>query len=835
MKKNILLLIFFTFSININAQWIAQNPGAGGQIQSFDCDPNTEGTVYLSSDVEGQYRTDDNGLSWKYIGHELRFNMTFGMTVEPNNANRIYSSGANGVHISDNKGENWSDIKLKGFPIRKVVVNPKNVNQIFAIMGWRQKKNIIEIDFSGPTNRSFKGKRMLFRSNDRGITWDTLVYNPQNGFRNIYSLDINSQNTNQLYIGTSSGLFLSNNSGDKWAKLPQPDNTFGCFGACLSPDGQYIYATFCTVDDPDFINIKTTTTSKLYVSKTNDITNNSWQAVDGNGWNLGETDTKSGKQDKPFNGAWWMPVFDPHSTSNQHKILIAPGTTARQGLYEGTFEYLPDGKLKSYAWQRVLYKEGSVNPTANGVSVPFKYDAGWEDFIPGSTEYTYTPTTWKTKKGIWTTSQQNMYYGDRTSAGFPYTNTWYNRYCETVANKGTKNETYKSRGTGSTVNYDGVGFNNYIIQAHADNGILESWDYGNSWATQSKPPTNQTESVCIANMGENKTPIVLAHGIPLVFGGFGVEGSIYAKKLNKFDKTDVWTHVAGGKNSRAGLPNAVTNQMVIDPNDSKRIILSMDKNKEIGGGVWEIPNVEMMFEQNAVVNGGHNESAKAPYLVKNLTDENNAEGTGRAALSNSSVPYVQIDPNNPNIIYATNTNGAFFMGKLINSKWQWTRKLLANGELKISVWSHNNLTYIALFGNLEKAIAGATAGQTLIISKNGAETWDIVMQESVAENIRKPNWYDKDKNRLLAGALIGYENKVFLSFHTFGTNKGFGVFEGIINDKTNQIAWKDFTANMEFPRIRRFQIVKNADNTTWMYASTQGTGFVKRQIFTKKQ
>jgi hypothetical protein len=504
-------------------------------------------------------------------------------------------------------------------------------------------------------------------------------------------------------------------------------------------------------------------------------------------------------------------------------------------LYEGSFEYNEKGELKNYSWLRVLYKEGSVNPTATGISEPFKYDAGWEDFVPGSTEYEYTPTTWKTMKGIWTTSQQNMYFGDRTASGYPYTGTWHNRYCETVANDGTKNETYKSRGTGSTVNYDGAGLNNYIIQAHADNGILESWDYGNSWATQSKPPTNQTESVCIANIGENKTPIVLAHGIPLVFGGFGVEGSIYAKKLEKFNESDVWTHVAGGKNERAGLPNTVTNQMVEDPQDSRRVVLAMDRVKDIGGGIWEIPNVERLYKQNAVPNGGHDEASKAPYLVKNLTDEANAEGPGRIGLSNSSVIYVQIDPNDSNIIYATNANGGFFIGKFQNGKWVWTRRLLANGELKLSVWSNNKVTMITLAGNLEKAIVGAAAGQSLIISKNGGETWDIVMQESVAENIRKLKWYDKDKFRLLSGALAGYKNKVYISYHTFGTNKGFGIFEGTINNETGTIAWKDFTANMEFPRIRRFQIRQNTtDNTTWMYAATQGVGFVKRQIFSKK-
>jgi Secretion system C-terminal sorting domain len=827
MKKSFLLLMICLCSFQINAQWQPQNPGAGGQIQSFDCDPNDENTVYLSSDVEGQYRSDDNGLTWDYIGRELQFNVTFSMTVEPGNSNRLYSSGANGVHISTDRGVSWSDIKLEGFPIAKVIVNPSNVNQIYAIVGWRYKETVPQLNSPTQSNAGFSGDRIIFKSDNKGSTWQTLTYNSTDGFRNTYSLDISPSNSSTLYLGACSGLFRSTNSGSAWTKLAQPSGTFNCFGACLSPDGNYIYASFATVNDPENDNAKTTTTTRLYVSRTNSITSTSWTALNSNGWNLGNTDGSTGTQTSAFNGAWWQPKMDPRSTATKHKILMGTASNARQGLYEGTFNYTTAGALQNYNWLRVLYRNGDVNP---GPSTAFNYDPGWEDFIPGSAAYAYTPSTWTTKNGIWTTSQQNMYYGERTSTTFPYTNTWRNRYCTTVDNNGTLSETYKSRGTASTVNFDGVGYNNYIIQGQADNGILESWDSGNSWATQSKPQTTQTEAVAIANIGAGNVPIVLAHGVPNAFGGAGVEGSLYAKRLVNSDKTDVWAHVAGGTNARGALPNVVINQIAVDESNTNRVVLAMDKNGNNGGGIYEIANVQFLYTSNAVVNGGHGTTAAATSFVKNITNTTNAQGSGQAELSAASVASVQIDPNNPNVIYATAGNG-FFKGNFVNSKWNWIKKLTTTKTAKLSVWDFNGITYIALAGNLENAFTGVPAGESVAISRNGGDVWFSVYDESKAETTRTPSWYSNSKYSLLAGGMVGYGNKIYCSYFTFGYNKGFGVFEGTIARNTNtNTTWKDFTNNMEFPRIRRFQINKNSNNAVFLYAAMQGTGFEKRDI-----
>ncbi|MRX46898.1 T9SS type A sorting domain-containing protein [Pedobacter puniceum] len=824
-----LLIVVLLLTQTVQAQWLNQNPGAGGQVQSLDPDPNTDGTVYFSSDVEGCYRSDNNGLSWTYIGYELRFNMTFGITVEPGNANRIYSAGCGGLHISDNKGDNWPTLTLAGYPLSRAYVNPSNVNQVFAGIGFRYK-NQVPVSFqNAQSNSLITGRRLLFRSNDKGLTWDSLEYEPATGYRNTYSLDFDPNDNNTLYLGAAAGLYKSTNSGTDWTKIAQPTGTFNCYGACISPDGQFIYASFATVNDPTNSGSQTTTTTKLYVSPTANITSGSWTVLDTNGWNLGQTNATTGATTTAFNGAWWTPKMDPRSTPTQHKIIIGTASNARQGLYEGTFNY-SSGTLNSYNWLRVFYARGSVNP---GPTAAFTYEPGWEDFIPGVQAFNYTPSTWA-ERGIWATGLQNYYYANTATPGFPYNNAWQNRYTKTIANAGTNSETYETLGTACTVNYDGTGYNNYSIQGQADNGILESWDGGISWATRSKPTTTQTEAVEIANIGTGKTPVVVAHGQPNAFGGGGTGGSLFAKRLVNSSNTDVWAHIAGGTSSRAGLPNATIRDIAVDPNNTERVYLGLFRTAgNIGGGVMLINDIEAFYTGNAVVGGGHGTTAATTVPIVNITAAPLATGSAQAAIEVATITSLNVDPNNSNVIYAT-ASGFLYKGEFNGTNWNWTTVLSGGGLSEVSVWDYNGVTYMAIKGNFNNTtIPGSPAGETSVaISNNGGSSWTSIMSESLAENLRVVNWHNASTTRLNAGDMVGYHDKLFIGWHTFGYNKGFGVFMGTIPDNASTaVTWSDFSDDIHFPRIRRMRITKNStDENIWLYTSTQGNGGWKRDI-----
>jgi hypothetical protein len=102
----IFFLLNFTF-VQLSAQWMNANPGAGGQLQHVVCDPNITGRMYLCSDMEGFYVSDDFGDHWTYKGWEAPFSDIFNVAVEPGNSSRLYLTSPHGLAITDNAGDSW--------------------------------------------------------------------------------------------------------------------------------------------------------------------------------------------------------------------------------------------------------------------------------------------------------------------------------------------------------------------------------------------------------------------------------------------------------------------------------------------------------------------------------------------------------------------------------------------------------------------------------------------------------------------------------------------------------------------------------------------------------
>lgn len=55
------------------SEWQNMNPGAGGRVIAITLDPNIDGRVFYLSDMEGVYRSENNGESWHYIGNDQRY------------------------------------------------------------------------------------------------------------------------------------------------------------------------------------------------------------------------------------------------------------------------------------------------------------------------------------------------------------------------------------------------------------------------------------------------------------------------------------------------------------------------------------------------------------------------------------------------------------------------------------------------------------------------------------------------------------------------------------------------------------------------------------------
>jgi len=161
--------------------------------------------------------SNDSGLSWratKRFGTELQY-----LVADNFNAGRLYvATQTNGLYRSDDSGDNWTDLNegLNAFndsrTFYRLVLNPGQKDSLF----WISKYGIL-------------------RSDDAGAHWGEIKLLTPPGSVNIYAFGINPANQNELYYtGTVLGdknthirstFYKSVDGGKNWVTKKLPTNT----------------------------------------------------------------------------------------------------------------------------------------------------------------------------------------------------------------------------------------------------------------------------------------------------------------------------------------------------------------------------------------------------------------------------------------------------------------------------------------------------------------------------------------------------------------------------------------------------------------------------------
>ena len=282
--KTFLLLVVIIFYHQTKAQihnWQRTNPGGGGAYSTVGA--SASGIIIAGSDLSGAYRSIDGGLHWSVIGassgltethissvgfHRTNGNILymgtengiFRSTNGGNTVNKVLNSGyitdiefgtnntnigyaayhptfnaSNGaIYKSSNNGNSWSQISTDlptGIRILKLVINPNNVNIVYALTG---------------SGRFYCGPANVYRSTNGGVNWTNISSSfseildiaidptaPQNIFITTMNANCNSQfywtNLNgALYKSTDGGTTwstaLSNNTGSIWIDKDNASN-----------------------------------------------------------------------------------------------------------------------------------------------------------------------------------------------------------------------------------------------------------------------------------------------------------------------------------------------------------------------------------------------------------------------------------------------------------------------------------------------------------------------------------------------------------------------------------------------------------------------------------
>lgn len=727
--------------------WEEINPGAGGQVQDIVPDPTTKNRVFLASDMEGIYQSLNNGESWKPLG-SLLHNRVYSVTVDPNSAKKIYAGSLYGLEISTDNGRTFGLVEAtRGVSIDVVAVKPNDSRVALAGVGTRDDLG----NFANTFGLGENGPALLYRSREDGNGWDKITLATGNDTqRAVYTIQFDPTNPNIVYAGAYKGVFKSTDSGRNWSRISSPGGAG--YGVAVTPNGQYLYGIF---------------NHELYVTRTDEI------------------DWKKKMGDLP-NQQYWYPEVDPRSTGNTHNVIMAV-LGNREGLYEGTFN--PDG---TYAWKAIFKGlEG--------------YDFGWDEAAPNPRVAHYTPNTKEWDRAIWSTSNQTIFRGVPVGDGNWQ---WQNRYSKPNDNFSVFGQpTYSSRGTASTYTFDIAIRGNYIIQAQADNGWMESWDKGASWSNLHMRRNNNVSDVPAADIGQlpDGTGIVIAPGTQYCYGGICFAGNapsqVWLKRLSTSSPSDTWKVLPGSGKKQDGFPDQGRyRDVAVSPAKKDRVFLSVNND-----GVWMIDNLQAAWD-------GDGSTLKKISLSGPMATAWTKDLAGH--------------PTNPDIVFCAADRMGLYRGtKGSGGSWNFQNLIPAGGnDGDVETWVHNGQVYVAYAG----VVDGATVYH---LSTDGGNNFKVVMTPQTARDINTPAWYNaiRDEFRFSSkGGLAGTGNTLYTVYYDHRMQKAYGIYKGTIA-AGGTVSWENFTGDIHFGGATNMRIVDEG-STNYLYLSTAGAGAVRRKI-----
>jgi photosystem II stability/assembly factor-like uncharacterized protein len=194
--------------------WTNANPGAGGAFVAIGAGPS--GIVLCGSDLGGAYRSLDRGASWEAIGPDRGLTSAHVSAVgfDPADANIQYLGGEWGVYRSANAGQTFTSV-TPPYYICAIAPAPSNPSIVYA-----------------PSHPTYDNRRsLLFKSVNRGLTWDSLQTNLPAGLR-ITKTIVHPTNPNLLYLVSSPDLFISDALPSLW-KSADGGVTWSRMGAAI--------------------------------------------------------------------------------------------------------------------------------------------------------------------------------------------------------------------------------------------------------------------------------------------------------------------------------------------------------------------------------------------------------------------------------------------------------------------------------------------------------------------------------------------------------------------------------------------------------------------------
>ncbi len=168
------------------------------------------------------WRSSDEGVSWEHFTILGLDGSVTALALGPSGP--VYAgTGNNGVYVSSNNGETWTQTGLPGKWVTALSVN--NNEDVFVALSGQQPP---------PDGGLYPGG--LYRSMDRGATWQYIAPPANNWWYQVAGLAFNAQGHVFAY-GSQAGIWRSTDQGATWVSLAFPERWTAADALAIKPDG----------------------------------------------------------------------------------------------------------------------------------------------------------------------------------------------------------------------------------------------------------------------------------------------------------------------------------------------------------------------------------------------------------------------------------------------------------------------------------------------------------------------------------------------------------------------------------------------------------------------